>query len=276
MMLTTLLRQFHAEFIKARRRGLYYGSFGVVLLFAILPLPIALAAVNDKGLVTWARDIVSFPGCLWNTVRLVHLSLPLLVAIVAAGSVGGEYSAGTWKMTLPRTTARASALVAKFLASLVLTLGGLAAALAFTCLMGALGSLLLGLPFIPAPVGLSAGDVGRIVAFFVVEFGFIISLAMLAAVLTRSLIGGALLGYLSQHLLRMLTFLPGGWLSPMTNLDNLQAHWLPKGHFRLADVQAALGRAVSWQTSMATVLCCGVAFVLLSMWLFEKRDLASE
>lgn len=275
-MLTALSRQFQAEFVKARRRGLYLGALGVLLLFAILPLPIALAAANDPGLVSWARDIVSFPGCLWNTVRMAHLALPLLVAIVAAGCVGGEYSAGTWKMTLPRTTARASALLAKFLASLVLTLGGLAAALAFTTAMGALGSLMLGLPFVPAPVGMSAGDVGRVVAFFVMEFGFIISLAMFAAVLTRSLIGGALLGYLSQHLLRALTFLPGGWLSPMTNLDNLQAHWLPQSHFRLSDVQAALGRAVSWQTSMATVLVCAVALGLLSVWLFEKRDLASE
>lgn len=273
---TVLLRQFRAEFVKARGRGLYQGVLGVMLFFAVMPLPIAIAAAADASLVSWARDIVSFPGCLWNTVRMSHVAIPLLVAILSAGCVGGEYSAGTWKMTLPRTPARASALIAKFLASLVLTLGGLAFSLAFTTAMGAVGSLLLDLPFVPAPVGLSAGDVGRIAAYFVVEFSFLISLAMLAAVLTRSLIGGALLGYLAQHLLRALTFLPGGWLSPMTNLDNLQAQWVPQSHFRVADVQAALGRAMSWQASVAAVLFFGLAFVLLSVWMFEKRDLASE
>jgi ABC-type transport system involved in multi-copper enzyme maturation permease subunit len=273
---TVLLRQFRAEFVKARGRGLYQGVLGVMLFFAVMPLPIAIAAAANANLVSWARDIVSFPGCLWNTLRLSHVAIPLLVAIVAAGCVGGEYSAGTWKMTLPRTPARASVLIAKFLASLVLTLGGLAFSLAFTTAMGAVGSLLLGLPFVPAPVGLSAGDVGRLMAYFVVEFSFLISLAMLAAVLTRSLMGGALLGYLAQHLLRALTFLPGGWLSPMTNLDNLQAQWVPQSHFRVVDVQAALGRAMSWQASVATVLFFGLAFGLLSVWLFEQRDLASE
>jgi ABC-type transport system involved in multi-copper enzyme maturation permease subunit len=271
-----LLRQFHAELVKARGRGLYLGTLGVLLLFAIIPLPVAISAAFNPNLTQWAHEITSFPGCLWNTVKIAHLALPLLVAIVAAGCVGGEYSADTWKMTLPRTRARASALIAKFLALLALTLGGLAFMLAFTTLMGAVGSLILGLPFVPGPVGLSGREVVRITAYFVVDFGFIISLAMLASVLTRSLIGGALLGYLSQHLLRALTFLPGGWLSPMTNLDNLQAHWVPQSHFRVADVQAALGRAVSWQSSVVTVLVFSAAFVLLSVWLFEKRDLSSE
>jgi ABC-type transport system involved in multi-copper enzyme maturation permease subunit len=274
--LTTLLRQCQAEFVKARGRGLYQGALGVMLLFAIIPLPVAVSASFDADQVKWASEIVTFPGCLWNTIKIAHLALPLLVAIVTAGCVGGEYSAGTWKMTLPRTKARASALIAKFLASLALTVGVLAFTLAFTAAMGAVGSLILGIAFVPGPVGLSAGDVGRIAAYFVIEFGFIISLAMLAAVLTRSLIGGALLGYLSQHLLRALTFLPGGWLSPMTNLDNLQAHWVPQSHFRIADVQAALGRAMSWQSSVAAILVFGAAFCLLSVWLFEKRDLASE
>nr|WP_246356731.1 ABC transporter permease subunit [Pyxidicoccus fallax] len=271
-----MLRQFRAEFVKARGRGLYHGALGVLLVFAILPLPAALAATFDKNLVSWASDLASFPGCLWNTTRLAHMVLPLLVAIVAAGCVGGEYSSGTWKMTLPRTATRASALLAKFLASLVLTLGGLAFALVFTVAMGAVGSVLLGQPFVPEPVGLGAGDVGRILAYFVLDFAFLIILAMFAAVLTRSLIGGAMLGYAAQHLLRMLTFLPGGWLSPMTNLDNLRAHWVPMSHFRVQDVQSALGRAVSWQTSLATVLFFFAAFGLLSAWLFEKRDLASE
>jgi len=276
MTATTLLRQFHAEFVKAQGRGLYQGALGVVLLFAIIPLPVAVSAAFDKDQVQWASEIATFPGCLWNTIRIAHLAQGLLVAIVTAGCVGGEYSGGTWKMTLPRTKARTSALIAKFLAALVLTLGGLAFMLGFTTAMGAVGSLILGVPFVPGPVGLGAGEVARIVAYFAIDFGFVISLAMFAAVLTRSLIGGALLGYLSQHLLRALTFLPGGWLSPMTNLDNLQAHWVPQSHFRMADVQAALGRAVSWQSSVVTVLVFTAAFCLLSMWLFEKRDLASE
>ncbi|HEX8697540.1 MAG TPA: ABC transporter permease subunit [Myxococcaceae bacterium] len=273
---TVLLRQFHAEFVKARGRSLYLGSLGVVLLFAVIPLPVSIAAAYNPSLVEWAHDLASFPGCLWNTIRISHLVLPLLVAIVAAGCVGGEYSADTWKMTLPRTKVRASALLAKFLASLVLMLGGLAFALAFTTVMGLVSSRILGLPFVPGPVGLSAGAVGLLAGYFVLEFSFLISLAMLAAVLTRSLIGGALVGYLSQHLLRALTFLPGGWVSPMTNLDNLQALWVPQSHFRAADVQAALGRAVSWQSSVVTVLVFSVGFCLLSVWLFEKRDLASE
>ena len=276
MTLTALHRQLTAEFLKARRRSLFLGALGALLFFAILPLPIAIAGASDSGIRDWARDIVSFPGCLWNTLRLANLALSLLVCVVAAGAVGGEDSAGIWKMMLPRTTSRASPLLARFLAVLALTLGSLAFALAFTVAMGAVGSLILGLPFLPAPVELSLGDVGRMVAYYVLEFSCLISIAMLASVATRSLIGGALLSYLTQHVLRAVTFLPGGWLSPMTNLDLLQTKWLSRSRFRVSDVEAALGRTMSWQASTVTVLVFTVAFVLLAMWLFEKRDLTSE
>lgn len=276
MTLTALHRQFTAEFLKARRRSLFFGVLGLMLFFAVLPLPIAIAGATDAGIRDWARDLVSFPGCLWNTLRLAHLALPILVTVVAASAVGGEYSGGTWKMTLPRTTSRASSLLAKFLATLALTLGSLAFTFAFSVAMGAVGSLILGLPFVPAPVELGAGDVGRMVAYFVLEFSCIISLAMLASVATRSFIGGALLGYVAQHLLRAATFLPGGWISPMPNLDSLQAQWLARSRYRLDDVTAALGHTLSWQASAAAVVVFTVGFVLLAMWLFEKRDLASE
>ncbi|MFP2928551.1 ABC transporter permease subunit [Pyxidicoccus sp. 3LG] len=276
MTFSALLRQMSAELLKARRRSLYYGAFGVLLFIAVLPLPISLAALNNDSLRTWARDIVSFPGSMWNTLRLAQMAIPVLVTLVAAGAVGGEYSGGTWKMTLPRTVSRASPLVAKFVVSLLLSLGALAFALALSSALGALGALLLGLPVVPAPVGLGAGDVFRIVAFLVLEFGFIIALTMFASVLTRSLIGGAMLGFFAQHLIRAMTFLPGGWISPMTNLDALRARWMPQSHFRLAEAEAVLGRAMSWQASTATVLAFGLGFCLLAVWLFEKRDLASE
>jgi ABC-type transport system involved in multi-copper enzyme maturation permease subunit len=275
-MLTALSRQFAAEVLKARKRSLFFGTLGLLLFFAILPLPIAIAGAADASIRDWARDLVTFPGCLWNTLKLTHLVLPILITVVAAGAVGGEYSGGTWKMTLPRTTSRASPLVAKFLATLALTLGSLAFTFAFAAAMGAVGSLILGFPFVAGPLGVGAGEVGRMVAYFVLEFSCIISLSMLASVATRSLIGGAVLGYVSQHLLRALTFLPGGWLSPMTNLESLQARWLAQSSYRIADVEAAMGRAMSWQASTATVVVFTLGCGLVAIWLFEKRDLASE
>jgi ABC-type transport system involved in multi-copper enzyme maturation permease subunit len=276
MMLTALSRQYTAEFVKARRRSLFYGALGTLLVFAFLPIPIAISGASSTSIRDWARALVSFPGCVQNLLMLTSALLPILVAMVAAGAVGGEYSGGTWKMTLPRTRSRASPLLAKFLAVLTLSLGALVAALLFTTAMGAVGCLILGLPFLPVPVELNAGTLGRQAAYIVLEFSCFISLAMFASVLTRSLIGGALLGYVAQHLLRATTYLPYGWLSPMTNLELLQAKWMSQSSRRIEDLEAAMGRAMSWQASLATVLFFTLGFLLLSMWLFEKRDLTSE
>lgn len=273
---TALYRQFSAELLKARKRSLFFGVLGLLLFFAVLPLPIALAGLSNTGVREWARDIVSFPGCILNTLQLSSLALPLIVTVVAAGAVGSEFSGNTWKMTLPRTTSRASPLVAKFLATLVLTLVSLAFTLAFATATGAVGSLILGQPFVPVPVDPKAGDLGRMVAYFTLQFGCIISLAMLASVATRSFIGGALSAFVIQQVMRALAFIPGGWLLPMSNLDWLQAKWLTGDPRKLAEMEATLGRAMSWQASTATVVAFSLGFILLAVWLFERRDLTSE
>jgi ABC-type transport system involved in multi-copper enzyme maturation permease subunit len=268
--------QLGAELLKARRRTLLYVSLGVLLFFAVLPLPITLAALRDSNLREWASGLVSFPAGLWNTLRMAHVTIPILTAVVAGAVVGGEYAHGTWKMILPRTPGRASPLAAKFVVCLLFTLGGLWLFVALSCAVAALGAALLGVPFVPGPVELGAAELLRIQAFFLLEFTFLISLTMFAVVLTRSLIGGILLGYLAQHLLGLITFLPGGWLSPMTNLDALQSKWLPQSRFGAADVEAALGHSMSSQASTAVVLLSCLAFGLLALWLFQRRDLASE
>jgi ABC-type transport system involved in multi-copper enzyme maturation permease subunit len=270
------LRQFLAEFFKARRRSLYYGALAVLLFFSVLPLAVAFAAWRSPNLRDWALDFVSYPGGLWLMLKNVQLILPMLVVVVAAGTVGGEYSAGTWKMTLPRTASRTSVMVAKFVASAMLSMGALWVAMAVSIGASALGARLLGVPFFSTSAGVGGGEFLRSQAFLLLQLVLVISYGMLAAVLTRSLIGGMLLGVVMPHLLRFGTFLPFGWLSPMTNLDLLQARWLPQSRFRAVDVESALGRSISWQTSTGTVLLFSLGFTLLAVWLFERRDLASE
>jgi ABC-type transport system involved in multi-copper enzyme maturation permease subunit len=263
-----------AELLKARRRGLFLGALGILLFFAVLPLPITLSALRDASLRPWATSLVTFPGCLWNTLRLAHLVLPMLVACVGAGIVGGDYAADTWKMVLPRTPRRSSALRARFLAALLLCACGLWLAMALMCAVGVAGSAVLGVPFLSGEPAPSPSDALRIQAYYLLEFTFALTSSMLAAVVMRSLVGGILVGYLfGQHLVRLLTFAPGGWMSPMTNLDMLQARWLPQSQFRPQDVEAALGRAVGWPTSVACVLAFSAGCFLLAAWLFERRDL---
>ncbi|QSQ25994.1 ABC transporter permease subunit [Pyxidicoccus parkwayensis] len=276
MNLIALHRQFTAELLKARKRNLFLGVLGLLLFFGVLPVPIAIAGSANDNMRDWARSLVTFPGCLFNTIKIANISLPLLITVVAAGAVGSEYSGGTWKMTLPRTTSRASSLVAKFLATLVLTLGAVAFTYVFAIVMGAGGSLALGLNFVPGPVNLGAGDIGRMVAYYTLEFGCTISLTMLASVATRSFVGGTLLGFTAQHLLRGAVFLPGGWVSPMANLDSLQTRWLALSAYDKQDVENVLGHDMTWQASTVSVVAFSLAFMLLTMWLFEKRDLASE
>jgi hypothetical protein len=113
-------------------------------------------------------------------------------------------------------------------------------------------------------------------AYYALEFTCIISMTMLASVITRSFIGGILLGFATQHLLRGATFLPGGWISPMPNLDLLQSKWMARSLFGKQEVEDALGLAMSWQASTVSVVAFSIAFLVLAVWLFEKRDLASE
>lgn len=276
MSATILLRQIRAELLKARRRGIYLGTFAVLLIFAISPLISGADAWHDPHLRTWATAFVTLPHGLWANSSLIQLILPKLALVMGAAAVGGEYSARTWKMLLPRTTVRSSTLAARFLATLILCVGGLWVAQGVSLASAALGAHLIGVPFAPAGSMPDLWAVGAMELFFLLNLAINVSLGMLAALITQSLIGGFLTALVAEFLIRGGAMLPAGWLLPFANLDYLQARWFPQTGLTVRTMRHVMGGPLPWPVSLASVVVFAASFLLLGAWFFGRRDIAAE
>lgn len=262
-----------SELVKARRRPLYRVLLAVALCLGVFPLAMAFNAWRDPKSLSMAAGFLSWPGCLLMALLPLLPLSRLLVAVLVGGMVGEEYSAGTWKMTLPRARRRSTSLFAKWLAGLLLACAGLLCALAFSLACSAVGARLLGVPF--ASGAPTPGKLGLTALFLLLDASLTVSLALLATVATRSQLGGALAGALGPTFLRQATFLPYGWLLPATHLDYLESQWLVQTSLKAADVIAQLQHPTTVAWSAAAVLAACAVCVAIAAAIFERRDLAS-
>jgi len=268
-------RQVASELLKARRRSLFISTFIAQIAFAVFPAVIGFWTVRGKFAPDYALTWVTFPHCLWSVVRISQYVFPIIVGIIAAGSMGGEYASGTWKMILPRVGVRTSVLFAKFLASMGVAMVGLWCTVALGVCSGFLGATLMGVPFLGDTSGLW-GELVRAQAFFLVEILFVCAFATLMVVLTRSFVGGVVLGSLGQFLLPFAAFLPFGWVYPGANLQALEKILLTEGRFKQGEMESVLGGALHPGRSFACVMAFTVVFMGVALWLFARRDMVSE
>jgi len=262
--------------MKARRRSLFRGLLVVLLFFAILPAAVGFEGMQHENLRHWAISCVQFPGCLWSMLKWAEVFLPFLMAIAGAGIVGLEYSSGTWKMILPRSPSRVTPLVAKWVVAVALCVVGVVIAELVTVAAGYAGARMLGVPFMSQGDGAYAVLFAKSQGFILLQAILMVSMSMLFTVLGRSLLAGVLLGVISEHVIRLLTLIPLGWLLPISNLDWLETQWMVKSRFVESEIVNVLRHPVSLASSIASVLVFSALFTGLMLLVFNRRDMVTE
>jgi hypothetical protein len=236
----------------------------------------------------WTTDMLS----IWDFVgtfpsNILYELLPLaFVAVVFAG----EYQWGTWRNLLPRT--RRTYLI---LVKLVIVVTLVMISLVLTSVFN-----LIGYGLIHQSVGVSYGpelnnDVlqgflsdGLVMVFVtLIIVTFLAGFGMLAAIATRSILGGLMVSFvivlfegLSRGLLQLLSIwfkAPGlvrvGLYLPSYNLENLRS-WLLLGKAQIMEL-AGLSMQVGLGFSFAVLAVWLVGLVGLTLFVFERQDITA-
>lgn len=243
------------------------------------PTPFVSGRWPEAMLGVWGI-LLSFPG---------HIMARLPVIAFMAMAFAGEYEWNTWKNVVPRTR-RAALLIAKFIILGVL----ICASLALTSLLWGGGRAIIaavyGWDFGPAIDADVAGDFAvRFLVEAALAFAMLLILGAFTAIsvlLTRSIVGGILLGFgfsilegLSGLLFPMiatlfdrLEWINGYAYTPDYAVHNIRS-WVVRGElFRPAPMFAPE------PTLLASVLVLAVwaaALIAITVWLFERQDLTS-
>jgi len=265
------------------------GAFYVIALLGSLfadDNSAQLMATTSSG--QWTTDMLSIWGMITSYPNnLVSRLLPM--AFIAA-TFAGEYQWAMWKNLIPRSQRRAL-IFAKYVTLLMVELAAL-----FLCsvIIGAGQGLLrsnLGLSYGPAATSATLltflGDYGREVLLSTIALTILISYAALAAMLTRSILGGLLAGF-GFSLLESLSVLGLSvlgavfnnptWVNlyqftPTYNIDNLRA-WLVEGQ-ALAAVTPEFTAAPALWFSIILLSLWVLGLLGLTILIFERQDITS-
>ena len=153
--------------------------------------------------------------------------------------------------------------------------------LSLAVLLGWIGSLTLGVaPLLDA--GSEAAERLRGVGVILLSLAFLGTVTFLGAVVTRSTIGGAVVGILAPVLLEFLDFLLErvgvgvALISPTEHLEYLQVRWADYSPDVVVHYVSVFGRPIHPFVSVLVVL--GYILLLLggSLHLFNRRDLTGD
>ncbi len=267
------------------------GALGAVLLLAFLSLVVDdFAAQFFREPPLWTNTMIS----VWNFPTNI-LGQMFLIGLTAV-TFAGEYQWGTWKNTIPRCR-RAALILVKFLALGALVL------FAFVLM-----SLILGLGYglIAKVGGVSFGPAitQKTLADFARDYGFQAFVSFLtvlitaiyaafAAMLTRSILGGVMVGLgivvvepilsfllaplaLNYDWAFLLTFMR---LTPTYNIGNVTS-WVVEGKSNIItasfyEAQGLTPPADSLGFSLLALTAWVVLGIGLILWLFQRQDINS-
>jgi hypothetical protein len=246
----------------------------------------ATSGISSAETSRWTTDAVSIWGVISSfPVNILGRMLPLAFMAVVFAS---EYQWGTWKNLVPRR-GRTALMVSKFVILTALLVTSFLLASACTVLGQAIGRRLTGMAYEPA----LGADVLRSFAetFFQTIFLGVISLlilagvAALAAILTRSVLAGMLVGFgfsmvdsVSMMILMVLGYLFGKPelvdLFRFTSSYNLQnaMSW-----FQTDAAYVPVGTGFTGEPSLAFSLILlflwTVGLIVLAIWAFRRQDI---
>jgi hypothetical protein len=261
------------------------GAFTFLLMMGILigltdgPTPFVGGTWTIATLNTW-NIVLNFPS---NVIA----RLPLIA--FAAIAFAGEYEWNTWKNIVPRTP-RALLIVAKLVTLALL----ITASLALTSLIWGAGrgiiALVYGQDFGPALDAEVLGDFARSYAVEIsLSFVMLILLSAIVAItvmLTRSVVGGILLGFglsiveglagllfgLIARLFDHPEWINGYAYTPAFAVENIRA-WIIEGQAVIPAPTFTAEHSLAASMLVLAVWLIGVGG--LTIWMFERQDLTS-
>ncbi len=275
-----------AEWLKTRRRPANLGIMAVMVLLVVgITLIWAFYALSQGRTSEDAAEALqsfAFPGSISSSLTIIGALGWILGIIFMANSVGSEYSRDTWKMILPRQGSRIMFILIKLLIGLAF----MALLIVLTMLAGQIagwvGVLLLGGSF-------TSGEAFTFAAFFqslvpiLMQIVLFACVTLVAAVVTRSSIGGIVLGFVAYVVFNLAAISTiAARIVPTTHLENLNIAWLYTSW--PADMQTRMreqmtsrfGMEISATTSLIVVLGYVVGCIALSLFIFKKRDMAGQ
>jgi ABC-2 type transport system permease protein len=276
------LNLWRAEWLKTRKRPANRSMFGIMLVVVLVVFVTvtAIAYFYPGSDLDQAAIVLPFPRSLQSGVDVLGNLGGLLVVIFVANSIGSEYGRDTWKVIVPRYGSRTAFLLTKWIVGLVALLLLMAGVLVSAVVWGWLGVQLLGIANESSMT--DTGQVLRTAAVMVFDFILIGTLTLCGTVVTRSTIGGVVIGFVSSTLLSLigplLSMLVTGAsiLSPTEHIDNLRIQWAMRDAEQTALQAVMFNRPVSPLVSALVVISYIVLLLSVSMYLFKRRDMAGE
>jgi ABC-type transport system involved in multi-copper enzyme maturation permease subunit len=258
-------RSFASEWVKMRRRRLWYGTYGaitgVVVLTTIVTIAGALHHPDARGALTLAQ--LAHASGLSQGLTQSGVLLGAVSFSVAAFQFGGEFSHGTLRNLLVRQPRRSVLLTGKCLAVLTFLVGAVAVATVFGICTAFVMAHLRGIPTSAWTSGVGMGDLGTLLGDLAISTcGFAI-VGMIAGVLLRSSVIAVAAG--------LAVLLPIETI--ITNAVPGTARWLLAQ--QLEAIAQGGSTTVPFGAAVATVSAYLVGAILITMFVFVRRDVTA-
>jgi ABC-type transport system involved in multi-copper enzyme maturation permease subunit len=275
-----------AEWLKMRKRPLNRSLLGfmlalILLVFGAMTAEAYFSQEDRAAALEQATSVLPYPRSLQTGIDLLANLGQMLVVAFVGSSVGGEYGRDTWKAILPRYASRTGFLLAKWTVGLAMLLLLIASMGISSIVFGWLGSLVLGIAGQPA-AGPDTAELIRSLSVMFLDFTFLGTLTLLATVITRSSIGGTVVGVLSWVMLPIITQVlsllvkGGAIISPAAHVNNVRVHWVAPDQEAIASLTALFNGTVSPLISLLVVLGYIAVLLGISLYIFKRRDMAGE
>jgi ABC-2 type transport system permease protein len=274
-----MLNLWRAEWLKTYRRPANWGILGISLLVLALVYAIVIGMALSDGETSAnylaIRQQLGFPNGMGIAMQVLSALGSLLSIVFVANIIGSEYTRDTWKMILPRRGNRLLFLSTKLLMGLFCMALLIVVMLLLGQILAWIGVTLMGGAFSGSG---SLADQMKGVASTLMDMVFYGVLTLVAAVATRSTIGGIVVGFVSSQILGVASFLStlAAKILPVAHLQNISAHWVMKQPEMTAQIQQMFGRQIDPAVSLAVVLGYIAVFLAVAVWMFKTRDMAGQ
>jgi ABC-2 type transport system permease protein len=243
-------------------------------------LQVGSGAWTEDALGAWGM-ILAFPF----TILSRMLPLAFIAAVFA-----GEYQSGMWKNLVPRNR-RAQLILAKMAVVIVLMTLALAVTSAVTVAGQGVGRYLVGWKYGPVLSGEEISSFAiryaQTVLLGILTLIILAAIAALAAILTRSVLGGLLVVFgfsvvdsLSMYILTLLARIFSVpdivnlyRFTPQCNIDNAQSWFRTEAAIRLPFEHFSTGPALWF--SLAVLVIWAVGLTGLALAVFQRQDITS-
>jgi len=260
-----ILRAFQSEWIKMRRRRLWFGSYGaitgVVLLSTIVTIAGALHHPDRQGDLTLAQ--LAHASGLSQGLTQSGVLLGAVSFSIAAAQFGGEFAHGTLRNLLVRQPRRWVLMAGKCLAVLTFLVGAAVVAAIFGICAAFVMAHLRGVPTSAWTSGVGMGDLG-------------IALGDLAI----SACGFAIVGMIFGVLLRSSVIAIAAGLALLLPIETIltdavpgTVRWLP-GQLLEAIAQGG-STGAPFEAAVITVSAYLAGAVAITMLIFLRRDVTA-